>query len=94
MGGEAVKGGVYLNLTRGEFVNVPDEGGELPGTSGTKYLKVNPAVALLVGPIAGLAFVIILPALAPIYIGYALTRKAWSVVRGGERVPARHEARG
>lgn len=91
-GGETVKGGVYLSLSKGEFINVPEEGGRLPGDDKVKYLNVNPAIALLVGPIAGLAFVIILPALAPIYIGYVLARKVWLMVRRGARVPVAHEA--
>ena len=74
-GSDLVKTGTYLCLYSGEFVDVPDPGGALPGSSRTLYLAVSPIVALLVGPIAGLAFVIFLPLAVPLLIVWLVARR-------------------
>ncbi|MFC1942391.1 hypothetical protein ACFLWU_04150 [Chloroflexota bacterium] len=70
--------GVYLNMANGEFVQLGENSPLLSGTSDIKYIKVPAALALIVSPFVGLAFIIFLP-FAGIagfisYLGYWLWR--------------------
>jgi len=74
-GNQMVPCGTYLCLTTGEFVDVADGGGRLPGEESLRYLRVSPIVALLVGPIAGLLFVIFLPLAVPLFVLWLFARR-------------------
>ena len=65
---EGVGGGTYLNLGQGEFVNISEEGGILPGTSDVTYIRVPTAAMLVLGPLLGLLFVIFLPMAVPLVL--------------------------
>ncbi len=60
-GGQIVKEGFYLKQTTGEFMQLYGDKLVLPGSMEVKYLKVPAAVVVVVGPFAGLAFIIFLP---------------------------------
>ncbi len=81
-GSDLVKRGTYLCITTGEFTNVGEKGGYLPGETGSHYVKVNPLLALIVGPIAGMLFVIFLPLAVPLFMLWLVARKL------GVRTPA------
>ncbi len=62
--GESMVGkGTYWNLSDGKRVEVAEEG-LLPGGSGAKYMKLPPAVMLIVGPFLGLVYVVFFPFMA------------------------------
>ena len=68
--------GVYLNLHTGEFIQINEKVGVFPGDSETRYVRVPSFLAMIVGPFAGLAFVIFLPFAGVIgvlgFLGYKL----------------------
>ncbi len=59
-GGESVPGGIYWS-SGGEFVYVPAGGGRLAGGLESRYVRTPLPLVLIVGPLMGLAFVIVLP---------------------------------
>jgi hypothetical protein len=65
-GGMVVGKGTYWNLLNGERHVLKAEG-TLPGTSQTQYLKVPAVVVVLIGPVIGLFYVVLLP-----FIGLAM----------------------
>ena len=73
-GGELVGKGTYLGIRSGEFISV-QERELLPGTSGVTYYRVPLLLLLVVGPLLGLAFVIFLPAAAPVALVYVAVSK-------------------
>jgi len=84
-GSEKSPKGVYMNVSKFEFVQVGDLSPVLPGDRDTKYLKVPPVMAMVTGPFAGLAFIVFLPFVGIIgvigFIGY----KLWHGLVGLER---------
>lgn len=77
--GAFVKEGTYLSLRAGEFVSIGEEGGRLPDM-GVSYVAVSPVIALLVGPLAGLAFVIFLPLAVPLFCGWLIARRLYAAM--------------
>jgi len=73
-GGELVGKGTYLGIRSGEFISV-QEREQLPGTAEASYRKVPLLALLVVGPLLGLAFVIFLPAAAPVALAYVAVGK-------------------
>jgi len=65
-GGTTVKKGTYWNLGNGERAVLGSEG-VLPGNSGSSYLKAPPIVMVMMGPVLGFFYVLILP-----FIGMAM----------------------
>jgi hypothetical protein len=61
-GGQRVGGGTYWDVMNGTRVDF-DQEGTLPGGNGTTYLKASSSAILLLGPILGLAYVVVLPVL-------------------------------
>jgi hypothetical protein len=81
LGGTQAPGGIYWNARRLTMVSVPAEGGALPGDAGDRYRSVHWAVALLVAPVLGGLYVVILP-----FIGFGmLAAYAWRRAAGGAR---------
>ncbi len=84
-GTEEGPGGVYLNLTNGEFVQLHEKTRLLPGTREVKYIKVPAALAMIAGPFIGLAFIIFLPFAGVAgfvsYLGYWLWRGIMAMER-------------
>ena len=68
VGGTMVKNGYYWNTRSWSVVDVPREGGVLPGTAETRYLAVPWPLLLVILPVMGGLFVVFLP-----LIGFVLT---------------------
>jgi hypothetical protein len=84
-GGDRVSGGYYWNPRHWSISLVSDRGGELPGTSSDRYLRISWATALLLAPLLGGLFVVLLP-----FIGLGLFfRLAWRKLTGSAREGAR-----
>jgi hypothetical protein len=83
-GGDRVPGGYYLNLRHGICL-VSDRGGELPGRGSDRYVRISWVTALLLAPVLGGLFVVLLP-----FIGLGLfLRLAWRKLTGSAREGAR-----
>jgi hypothetical protein len=77
-GGDAVKAGFYWNRGTWGVELVPAEGGALPGTDATRYVRVPWPLLLVIAPAMGGAFAMFLP-----FIGIALlVQFAWAAVTG------------
>jgi hypothetical protein len=76
IGGQFTEKGVYISLRTGEFIMVPKEGRELPGEAKVKYVKVPLAAAVILGPIIGLSYVIFLPFIGLLALGWMIGRLA------------------
>jgi hypothetical protein len=61
-GGQRVGSGTYWDVMNGARVDF-DQEGTLPGGNGATYLKASSGAILLLGPIIGLAYVVVLPIL-------------------------------
>ena len=72
--GEVVPHGAYWCISTGELVHCDAATEVLAGDSKT-YLKVHPAMLLLLGPIIGLAFVLFLPFIGFAMIAYTVASK-------------------
>jgi hypothetical protein len=80
-GGEPVQGGVYVDVKTGQLVSFGrKEDAVLPGTVSTRYARVPVGFVLVLGPLAGLAYIIFLPLAGigslVILAGYKV--RAWS----------------
>ncbi len=83
-GTEKALRGAYLSLSTGEFIQ--HEGVRaLPGGSEVKYIKVPSALAVIVGPFAGLVFIIFLPFVGVVGIAGYLGYRLWQGVMALER---------
>lgn len=78
-GGEKVGKGVYWNLSDGERVDIEKEG-VLPQSEKSTYVKLSSVFMLILGPVLGLAYVIILPFMAIGTVAVVLVRKAASAI--------------
>lgn len=84
-GGSSVPGGYYWNPRRGSVTTVREDGERLPGTASDRYVRVNGFLALLLAPIVGGLYVVLLP-----FIGFAmLARWAFRKLTGSAREGAR-----
>jgi hypothetical protein len=72
--GAAVHGGFYFNPSRWTIEAVAHDGARLPATPG-RWLRVPTIVALLLTPILGAAFLMVLP-----LIGFVLAARALALV--------------
>lgn len=59
-GGQRVESGTYWDVMTGLRVDF-DQEGTLPGGNGATYLKASSSAILLLGPILGLAYVVLMP---------------------------------
>ena len=59
-GGQRVESGTYWDVMTGLRVDF-DQEGMLPGGNGTTYMKASSSAILLLGPILGLAYVVLMP---------------------------------
>src|SRR5512135_3841638 len=59
-GGQRVASGTYWDVMTGLRVDF-DQEGTLPGGNGATYLKASSSVIVILGPILGLAYVVLLP---------------------------------
>ena len=61
IGGTAAKTGFYWNLGKWEMTMVPRQGGILPGDATRRYVKVPVLALLVVAPLMGAVYAILLP---------------------------------
>ena len=61
-GGQRVGCGTYWDVMNGARIDF-DQEGTLPGGDGATYLKASSSAILLLGPVLGLAYVVVLPIL-------------------------------
>ena len=84
-----VGGGYYFNTTSWTLHAVDGERGELPGASGTRWVRLPTLLMIASALVLSLAFVLFLPVAAlvlfGVVVGGALVRSLWSsAVRGVE----------
>jgi hypothetical protein len=87
-GGDTVKAGFYWNGREWAATIVPPEGGPLPGTPDTTYIRAPLPALLVVAPVMGAAFAMFLP-----FIGMAMLA-AFLTGRLRRRTPATPPAAG
>ena len=80
-GAELVRGGFYWNAPAWEILNIPKEGDVLPGTYETRYTRVPLLLIMVLGPLLGALYAILLP-----FIGFAMFlgvggKKLYGIVR-------------
>ena len=80
-GGTFVPCGTYLNTKNWEFHGVPREGDYLEG-EGVTYYRVPLLAVMVLGPLAGLAFILFLPVAVPAVLIYAVARRLAMSIRG------------
>lgn len=73
-GGQAVKEGIYLSRFTWKFESIGREGGILPGDKATHYVRVPLPAVMVVGPLTGLAYIIVLPTVFCLVFIYSLGR--------------------
>jgi len=89
-GGTFAPCGTYLNTKDWEFQSVPREGDCLEG-EGATYYRVPLLAVMVLGPLAGLAFILFLPVAVPAVLIYAVARRLVLSIRG--RWPLRPKLR-
>jgi len=80
-GNQLVEGGFYWNASGWEILRIPREGGCLPGTQETRYTRVPLLLIVVLGPLLGALYTILLP-----FIGFAMFlglggKKLYGIVR-------------
>jgi len=74
-GGQRVESGTYWDVMTGLRVDI-DQEGTLPGGNGATYLKASSSAILLLGPILGLAYVVLMPIMGIVTALSLLVQKA------------------
>ena len=74
-GGQWVQGGNFLARATWEFIAIP-ENGTLPTEEGIAYYWVPRVLALLIGPLLGLLYVLVLPFVGLLFAAYLGLRNA------------------
>jgi hypothetical protein len=74
-GNQEVEPGLYLNLRTFTVANV-EKAGPLPGTGDDRYRRVPMLLMLAAAPLMGLAYVVFLPFIGFVAVGYLLGGKA------------------
>jgi hypothetical protein len=72
--GETVKKGYYVNRRSFELLTIEQDGGELQGTVGSRYLRVPWPLLVMLAPVVGGAFVFFLPAIGFAMVLYYLAK--------------------
>jgi len=88
-GGQFVSSGTFLNLKSWEFVVIPRPFGYLPGTEESRYIGVRPGLAIVLGPLLGLLFVIMLPLVGIGLIVVSLSLRLYRQLVGTAKVARR-----
>ena len=89
-GGTFAPCGTYVSTKSWEFHSVPREGDLLEG-EGVTYYRVPLLAVMVLGPLAGLAFILFLPVAVPAVLVYAVARRLVLSIRG--RWPLRPKLR-
>jgi hypothetical protein len=80
-GSEWVKAGYYLSPARRRIESIGKEGGELPGEAGARYFRIPLPILMMVSPILGAAYVILLPVIGIGAILWLVSEKLVAVAR-------------
>lgn len=80
-GGMAVRRGTYWNLSNG-MREVLERDGTLPGSHGTRYFRAPPVVMVLMGPVIGFFYVLLLPFVGMAMILTILARRLGELLFG------------
>ena len=80
-GGTAVRRGTYWNLSNG-MREVLEREGTLPGNKANRYLKAPPIVMVLMGPVIGFFYVLVLPFIGMAMILTILARRLGEMLFG------------
>jgi hypothetical protein len=92
-GGEPVTGGYYIDIRHWKLEAIEGAAGTLPGDATAQFRKVAPLAMLVLAPVLGLLFVIVLPFLGLAVVIEQGWRKSLAVVRERRtRVSARTSA--
>jgi hypothetical protein len=84
-GGEKVKAGTYWSVTTGELASIPQQGVSLPGGAEERYIRAPLPLMMLLGPLAGAAYVIFLPFIGFATVAAFLGQRSWQGARAGGR---------
>lgn len=76
-GRQWVKGGTYWNLVDGELITITEKGGLLPGEEQAFYIRAPLGAVMVLGPLAGLAYIIFLPLIGIVMVVNFLAHKTW-----------------
>jgi hypothetical protein len=79
-GTQTVKGGYYLNVAEWELKAIDGKGGTLPGGEQDRFVRVPLAALLVIAPVLGLIFVVLLPFLGLAVVVEQAWRKTMAVV--------------
>lgn len=89
-GGEKALPGIYLSRASLEFTTVPREGGVLPGEIEARYWRLSAPVAVILGPMMAMVYVMFVPATGFIaalaFVGLKAKQSYRAVVREGAQV--------
>ena len=88
-GGEQVRGGTYVDVKTGQLVSFGrTDDAVLPGTASTEYARLPVGLVLVLGPLAGLAYIIFLPlaGLGSLVIVAGYKIRAWSATLAAKPV--------
>ncbi len=87
--GTHVRGGLYLEPLTGRIAIVPQRGGRLEGADGFYVRLPAPLpLALLLAPMVGALYVIVLPFVGLALLVVLLSRKVWVATGAGEALSA------
>ena len=92
-GSEAVKSGYYWNRKQWEIIAIGKRGGILPGEKSAGYLRIPLLLVVLLGPLMGGLYVILLPLMGIVMtIGFLGKKLFLMAGRGMGCIPAREKA--
>ena len=77
---QTVDEGIYFNVRKLAFRSI-EERGRLPGDDGESYVRLPALVALFVGLLVSLAYVIFLPVIGFVMLGSLLVEKLFGLFR-------------
>ena len=73
-GGQFAPDGIYLKKRVWDLTQIPEGGDYLPEDEGVTYYRVPLPLVMVLGPIAGLAFILFLPLAVPVFAAYVALR--------------------
>lgn len=73
-GGQFAPDGIYLKKRAWDFTQIPEGGDRLPDEEDVTYYRVPLPVVMVLGPVAGLAFILFLPLAVPVFAAYLALR--------------------
>jgi hypothetical protein len=83
--GKLAPKGVYLDPRRGVFVKHYDEALALEGEAGVRYVGLPASLAIIAGPLAGLAYIVTLPLIILVVVFGFLIYRIGSIAWPGRK---------